>query len=75
MNSSHTFDRQMARRIDAEPEMKPMSSDVSNVATFVVNDRGPSVERRRHPRSGSITQLEDITYSVLREHEVRKAAA
>ena len=75
MNGADTFDSQRVRRINAAPETKSMSSDVSNVATFVANDRGSSVERRRHPRSGAITQLEDITYSVLREHELQNAAA
>jgi hypothetical protein len=33
------------------------------------------VERRSHPRSGALTLVEDITYSVLREHELESNAA
>jgi hypothetical protein len=38
-------------------------------------DRYDVVERRLHPRGGVVTNLEDITYRVLRHHELFSVAA
>lgn len=75
MKRSDTIDRRGARRIEAAPQMRAASVAVSGVPMFVENDRESFVERRQHSRTGALTRLEDITYSVLREHEVANAAA
>ena len=35
-----------------------------------MNNQTTFVERREHPRVGVVAKLEDITYSVLRKHEI-----
>ena len=46
-----------------------------NGALYAVNGPKSIVERRQHPRGGLVTRLEDITYSVLRDHELIGKAA
>jgi hypothetical protein len=38
-----------------------------------MNSQVDFVERREHPRVGVMAQLQDITYSVLRQHGIASA--
>ena len=54
---------------------KTLSPGNGDGAIFTVNGHESIAERRHYPRSGVVSRLEDITYSVLREYEIPGEAA